>query len=76
MAAVKNPWFEPKAGVGNPDAALDKLIARGAVIGACGVALRGQSRRLASNAGVSGDDAFKEMSANLLPDRRTILHRN
>ncbi len=67
-AAVKNPYFQPKPGVlGNPDAALDRLIARGAVMGACGVAMRGQSRRLASNAGVTPDEAFKEWSANLLP---------
>lgn len=67
-AAVKNPYFQPKPGVlGNPDAALDRLIARGAVMGACGVALRGQSRRLAPNAGVTPDEAFKEWSANLLP---------
>ena len=67
-AAVKNPWFQPKPGVlGNPDAALDRLIARGAVMGACGVAMRGQSRRLASNAGVTPDEAFAEWSANLLP---------
>jgi hypothetical protein len=67
-AAVKNPYFEPKPGVlGNADAALDRLIARGTVMGACGVAMRGQSRRLASNAGVTPDEAFKEWSANLLP---------
>jgi len=67
-AAVKNPWFQPKPGVlGNPDAALDRLIARGAVMGACGVAMRGQSRRLAPNAGVTPDEAFAEWSANLLP---------
>lgn len=73
MAAVKNPWFQPKPGVlGNPDAALDRLIARGAVMGACGVAMRGQSRRLASNAGVTPDEAFAEWSANLLPGM-TIL---
>jgi len=68
VAAVKNPYFQPKPGVlGNPDAALDRLIARGAVMGACGVAMRGQSRRLAPNAGVTPDEAFAEWSANLLP---------
>ncbi len=66
--AVKNPWFEPKPGVlNNAEMALDRLIAKGTVIGACGVALRGQSRRLAPNAGVSADEALKEMTANLLP---------
>lgn len=66
--AVKNPYFEPKPGVlGNPNAALDRLIARGAVMGACGVALRGQSGRLAANAGMTPEEAFKEFAANLLP---------
>jgi hypothetical protein len=67
-AAVKNPWFEPKPGVlNNNDMALDRLLAKGTVIGACGVALRGQSRRLAGNAGVSAEDALKEWTANLIP---------
>jgi intracellular sulfur oxidation DsrE/DsrF family protein len=66
--AVKNPWYEPKPGVlGNADAALDRLIAKGVVIGACGMALRGQTRRLASNAGVTPEEALKEWTANLLP---------
>jgi len=66
--AVKNPWFEPKPGViANPDATLDKLLAKGTVIGACGVALRGQSRRLAGNAGVTPEEALKEWTANLIP---------
>jgi hypothetical protein len=66
--AVKNPWFEPKPGVlGNPQTALDRLAARGAVMGACGVALRGQSGRLAPNAGVTAEEALKEFTANLIP---------
>jgi len=65
--AVKNPWFEPKAGVGNPQATLDRLAVRGAVMGACGVALRGQSGRLAPNAGVTAEEALKEFTANLIP---------
>ncbi|HEY4264225.1 MAG TPA: hypothetical protein VGM72_02830 [Micropepsaceae bacterium] len=66
--AVKNPYFEPKPGVlANADTALDRLLAKGTVMGACGVALRGQSRRLAGNAGVTPDEAFKEWAANLIP---------
>jgi hypothetical protein len=66
--AVKNPWFEPKPGVlQNADAALDRLIARGTVIGACAMAMRGQSRRLAPNAGVTPEEALKEWTANVLP---------
>jgi len=66
--AVKNPWFEPKKGVlANEETAIDRLLAKGTVIGACGVALRGQSRRLAPNAGVTPEEALKEFTANLLP---------
>jgi hypothetical protein len=71
--AVKNPWFEPKPGVlQNADAALDRLIARGTVIGACAVAMRGQSRRLAPNAGVTPEEALKEFTANVLPSVTVI----
>ena len=66
--AVKHPWFQPKPGVlNNAEMALDRLIAKGTVLGCCGVALRGQSRRLASNAGVTPEEALKEWTANLIP---------
>jgi hypothetical protein len=68
MPAVKNPWWQPKPGVlGNPEAALDRLAAKGTVMGVCGVAMRGQSARLASNAGVTAEEALKEWTANLIP---------
>jgi hypothetical protein len=67
-AAVKNPYFQPKPGVlANAEATLDRLFAKGTVMGACGVALRGQSRRLAANAGVTAEEALKEWTANLIP---------
>jgi hypothetical protein len=66
--AVKNPWYQPKAGVLRSDEmAIDRLLARGSVAGACNVALRGQSRRFASNAGVTPDEAYKEWAANMIP---------
>jgi len=66
--AVKNPWYQPKPGVlGNSEAALDRLSARGTVMGVCSISLRGQARRLAANAGVSADEAIKEWTANLIP---------
>ena len=71
--AVKNPWYEPKPGVlANADVALDRLLAKGSVVGVCGVALRGQSRRLAANAGVTPEEAFQEWAANLLPGATVI----
>lgn len=71
--AVKNPWYEPKTGVlPNPDVALDRLIGKGSMVGVCAVATRGNSRRLAANAGVSPDEAFKEWSENLIPGATLI----
>ena len=67
-AAVKNPYFEPKPGVlRNDKIAIDKLLARGTVFGACNLALRGHARRLAKNAGVTADEAAKEFVANIIP---------
>lgn len=66
--ALRNPWFQPKSGGPvNANIALDHLLAQGSVIGACAVALRGQSRRLAASAGMTADEAFKEWTANLIP---------
>ena len=71
--AVKHPWFQPKPGVlTNADAALDRLIARGTVLGVCSVSLRGQARRLAANAGVTAEEALKEWTANLIPGTTVI----
>jgi hypothetical protein len=66
--AKKNPFLRPKAGVLLvEDMAVDRLLARGVVFGACNVALQVQSRRLAGNAGVSAEEAAKEWAANLIP---------
>ena len=43
--------------------AIDRLIASGAVFGACQVALLVQSKMLAGNAGVSAEDATNEWTA-------------
>ncbi len=66
--AVKNPFHKPKPGVLLvDDMALDRLLARGTIVGACNVALMGQSRMLAGNAGVSPEEAAKEWAANIIP---------
>ena len=66
-AAVKNPFLRPKPGLlGNDDWALDRLLANGAVVGACTVALTGVSHALAHNAGVSPEEATREWRANLV----------
>jgi hypothetical protein len=42
------------------------LLANGTLFGACQVALRGQSKMLAGNAGVSAEAAAKEWTANVI----------
>jgi intracellular sulfur oxidation DsrE/DsrF family protein len=67
-AAVKNPFLNPKPGVLlTDDMAVDRLLGKGVVFGACNVALHGLSKQLSGNAGVSADDAAKEWAANLVP---------
>ena len=66
--AVKNPFLNPKPGVLLvDDMAIDRLVASGAVFGACNIALMVMSQKLASNAGVSAADAAKEWAANIVP---------
>jgi intracellular sulfur oxidation DsrE/DsrF family protein len=62
--AVKNPFLGVLMA---DDSAIDRLLANGVVFGACNVALRGQSKMLAGNAGVSADEAAKEWIANVVP---------
>jgi hypothetical protein len=66
--AVKNPFYKPKLGVLLlDDMAVDRLLAKGVVIGACGVALMVQSKMLSGNAGVTPEEAAKEFAANIIP---------
>jgi hypothetical protein len=66
--AVKNPFLQPKPGVLlSDDMAVDRLLAKGTIFGACNVALHALSKKLAINAGVSADDAAKEWTANIVP---------
>jgi hypothetical protein len=65
---VKNPFFQPKPGVLEiDDIAVDRLMAKGTVFGACNVALVLESKELSGNAGVSADEAAKEWAANVIP---------
>jgi hypothetical protein len=66
--AVKNPFLHPKPGVLTVDAmAIDKLLAAGTIFGACNVALKVLSGKLAGNAGVTADAAATEWAANIIP---------
>jgi len=66
--AVKNPFLRPKPGVLTvDDMAIDRVLENGAVIGACAVALKVLSGKLAKNADISAEDAAKEWAANVIP---------
>ena len=66
--AERNPFFNPKPGsLEIPDMAIDKLLARGTVIGACNVALHFLSAKFAPAAGVTPDVALKEWTAGIIP---------
>jgi hypothetical protein len=66
--AIKNPFLRPKPGVLLlDDFAIDRLLARGVVFGACNMALQVQSKMLAGNANVTAEEAAKEWAANVIP---------
>jgi hypothetical protein len=66
--AAKNPFYKPKSGVLLiDDMAVDRLLAKGVIIGACNVALMVQSKMLSGNAGVTPEEAAKEWAANIVP---------
>jgi hypothetical protein len=72
-AAVKNPFLNPKPGVLSKDEmAVDWLLGKGTIFGACNVALTTQSKMLAHNAGVSAEEAAKEWAANIIPGMTII----
>jgi hypothetical protein len=67
VPAVKNPYFEPKPGVLLiDDIAIDRLLARHVVFGACNVALQVLSKMMAGSAGVTPEEAAKEWAANII----------
>jgi hypothetical protein len=72
-SAIKNPFLHPKPGIlPVDDMAIDRLLEKGTIFGVCNVALRGQSKKLASNAGMSPEEAAKEWAANVVPGMTII----
>ena len=66
--AVRNFMYKPKPGVlPIDDMAIDKLMAKGTIFGACNVALQFLSAEFAANAKVTKEAAAKEWAANLIP---------
>jgi hypothetical protein len=66
--AVKNPFHKPKSGaLLIDDRAVDRLLAKGVIIGACNVAMMVQSKMFSGNAGVTPEEAYREWAANIIP---------
>lgn len=66
--AVRNIMYKPKPGtLPLDDMAIDKLLAKGTIFGACNVALQFLSGEFAAGAKMTKDAAAKEWAANLLP---------
>jgi len=66
--AVRNPFLKPKPGVLLTDEmAIDRLIAKGVLVGGCNVALNVLSGKLAGNAGVTPQVALADWTAAVIP---------
>jgi hypothetical protein len=66
--AERNPFFNAKPGsLEIPEMAVDKLLARGTIFGACNVALHFLSAKFAAGAGVTPDVALKDWTAGIIP---------
>jgi hypothetical protein len=66
--ATKNPFLKPPHGaLLVDDMSIDRLLARGVIVGACSVALAVLSGMFAANAGVTPDQAKAEWTAGILP---------
>lgn len=66
--AERNAFYHaPPGSLEIEEMAIDKLMARGTVFGACNVALHILSAKLAANAGVTADEAAKEWTAGVIP---------
>jgi len=66
--AIRNPYYKPAKGtIFVDDMAVDRLLARGVIIGACSVALKVLSGMLAGNGGATADAAKAEWTAGVIP---------
>jgi hypothetical protein len=66
--AERNPYFNAKPGsLPIDDMAVDKLMAKGVILGACNVALHFMSAKFAGAAGVTPDIALKDWTAGIIP---------
>lgn len=66
--ATRNPFYKAPAGsLPIEDMAVDKLMAKGVIFGACNMALQFLSAEFAANAGVSKEVAAKEWTEGIIP---------
>ena len=67
-AARRNPYNNVKAGEEwFPDAAIDKLVAKGVKVAACGMAIMHYSGVVAKSTGGNADEIRKDWLANVIP---------
>ncbi len=66
--ATRNPYYNIKAGdMPVPDAAVDKLIAKGVVFGACNMAIMFYSGLVAKQMGLNHDEVKKDWTEAVIP---------
>jgi hypothetical protein len=66
--AERNPFFNPKPGTLEiEEMAIDKLMAKGTIFGACNVALHFLSAKFAPAANVTPEVALKDWTAGIIP---------
>jgi hypothetical protein len=70
--AVRNPFYLKPGAIPFPDAALQKLIARGVKVGACNLALTLFSGMVAQKMGLKHDDVKKDWTDAVLPGIQVV----
>ena len=65
--AVRNPYYLKPGAVPLPDAALQKLIARGVKVAACNLAITFYSGMVAKNMGLKHEDVIKDWTEAVFP---------
>lgn len=71
--AVRNPFANIKPGdLPLPEAALEKLIARGVRVAVCGTAIHFQSMRIAQQAGLAHEAVKKDFLAAVIPGVQVV----
>ena len=66
-AAKRNPYNNVKAGEWFSDAAIDKQVAKGVKVAACGMAIQHYSGELAKKTGGNADQIKNDWLANVIP---------